>query len=89
MSTEKLYQTNTFSDSTKYPVHKPNTDFFEMGDTDIIDGGDDSFAGETGEWSDLQTINVEPPQITFFDWLDDKLPKKKSKGFFEWLDGML
>ena len=54
-----------------------------------IEGGDNSFAGETGELNDLQTINVEPPQITFFDWLDGKLPKKKSKGFFEWLDGML
>ena len=54
-----------------------------------IEGGDNSFGGETGERNDLQTINVEPPQITFFDWLDGKLPKKKSKGFFEWLDGML
>ena len=55
----------------------------------IIEGGDKSFAGEIGERNDLQTINVEPPRIAFFDWLDDKLPQKKSKGFFEWLDGML
>ena len=89
MSTEKLYQTNTSSEPTKYTVHKSNTDFFEMGDTEIIDGGDDSFGGETDEWNDLQTINVEPPQIGFFDRLDDKLPKKKSKGFFEWLNEKL
>ena len=89
MSTEKLYQTNTSSEPTKYTVHKSNTDYFEAGDTDVIDGSDDSFAGETDEWNDLQTINVEPPQIGFFDWLDDKLPKKKSKGFFEWLNERL
>ena len=45
--------------------------------------------GGSEERDDLQTINVEPPRIAFFDWLDDKLPQKKSKGFFEWLDGML
>ena len=47
--------------------------------------------GGSEERDDLQTINVEPPicGISFFDWLDNKLPQKKSKGFFEWLDGIL
>ena len=48
----------------------------------VIEGGIE-------ERNDLQTINVEPPKISFFGWLDDKLPQKKSKGFFEWLDGIL
>lgn len=75
MSTEKLYQTNNYDTSPS--EYEP--DFFD---------GDSSFAGSIGE-SDITFINSEPPQITFFDWLDDKLVENKGTSFFDWLHKLL
>jgi len=44
---------------------------------------------------DLQYVNVAKTKkqkahdLSFFDWLDLNLPKKKSKGFYAWLDEQL
>ena len=38
---------------------------------------------------DITFINSEPPQITFFDWLDDKLVENKGTSFFDWLHKLL
>ena len=58
---------------------------YQVTNTDLSTKEDDN---------DLQYINVAKKEkknspLSFFDWLDLNLPRKKGKGFYTWLDEQL
>lgn len=82
---EKLYQTNGTS---KDIMPSEYEDEYNGMTPSASEGGDSSFGGSL-ENDDIVFRNVEPPQLNFFEWINEHTSKEKGKSFYQWLSEVL